>query len=238
MILTPDNFIITCDRDEKIRVSHYPNSYNIQTYCLGHEEFVTSINLFSASAKIILSSSGDGTIRFWNYLTGAELSVYNCSDDVQPDTEKPIPVTKLQLTQFDSTLQIACVSLHKHNEVLVYHIANSLNVILSQRVPLLKPPLCILLTGEKDLWTLENKGVQVYSLDRGRKSFIASSNNKFKTALEILNKHIAAFSPSIEESGDISVLYKRAYDEVQDYLERKSTRISEGSSDSDDDGPS
>nr|XP_018906832.1 PREDICTED: tRNA (guanine-N(7)-)-methyltransferase non-catalytic subunit wdr4-like [Bemisia tabaci]XP_018906833.1 PREDICTED: tRNA (guanine-N(7)-)-methyltransferase non-catalytic subunit wdr4-like [Bemisia tabaci]XP_018906834.1 PREDICTED: tRNA (guanine-N(7)-)-methyltransferase non-catalytic subunit wdr4-like [Bemisia tabaci]XP_018906835.1 PREDICTED: tRNA (guanine-N(7)-)-methyltransferase non-catalytic subunit wdr4-like [Bemisia tabaci]XP_018906836.1 PREDICTED: tRNA (guanine-N(7)-)-methyltransf len=238
MILTPDNFIVTCDRDEKIRVSHYPNSYNIQTYCLGHEEFVTSINLFSASAKIILSSSGDGTIRFWNYLTGAELSVYNCSDDVQPDTEKPIPVTKVQLTQFDSTLQIACVSLHKHNEVLVYHIANSLNVILSQRIPLLKPPLYILLTGEKDLWVLENQGVQVYSLDRGRKSFIASSSNKFKTALEILNKHIAAFSPSIEESDDISVLYKRTYDEVQDYLERKITRISEGSTNSDDDGSS
>ncbi|XP_018901250.2 tRNA (guanine-N(7)-)-methyltransferase non-catalytic subunit wuho [Bemisia tabaci] len=237
MILTSDNFIITCDRDEKIRVSHYPNSYNIQTYCLGHEEFVTSINLFNANAKTILSSSGDGTLRFWNYLTGAELRVYNCSKDVQPDAEKPIPVTKVQVTQFNPTLHIACVSLHKHSEVLVYHITNNLNVTLNQRISLPKPPLYILLTETKDLWALHYEGVQVYSLDRSRKSFIVSSNNKFKSALEILNKHIAAFSPSIEESGEIGVLYKRKYNEVQDYLERKKTRISEEDSDSDDGPP-
>lgn len=33
-------FLITSDRDEKVRVSHYPNAYNIGSYCLGHEEYV------------------------------------------------------------------------------------------------------------------------------------------------------------------------------------------------------
>lgn len=36
-----DRYIITADRDEKIRVSHLRCPYNIQSFCLGHEEWVT-----------------------------------------------------------------------------------------------------------------------------------------------------------------------------------------------------
>ena len=51
-------FILTADRDEKIRLSHYPNAYNIQGYCLGHTEFVSHIKLIDQNH--ILSASGDG----------------------------------------------------------------------------------------------------------------------------------------------------------------------------------
>lgn len=37
-----NSHVITCDRDEKIRVSRYPNAYNIETFCLGHTEWVIS----------------------------------------------------------------------------------------------------------------------------------------------------------------------------------------------------
>ena len=77
--LSPDeNFIVTADRDEKIRVSRYPNMYNIHNYCLGHQEFVSSIAIID---KILVSGSGDGTIRSWNLLEGKELDKRNCGDD-------------------------------------------------------------------------------------------------------------------------------------------------------------
>ena len=41
MLLTPDGkYIITADRDEKIRVTHYTNAFEIQSFCLGHTKWV------------------------------------------------------------------------------------------------------------------------------------------------------------------------------------------------------
>ncbi|CAF1240481.1 unnamed protein product [Rotaria sordida] len=51
-------YILTTDRDEKIRLTHYPNAYNIQGYCLGHTEFVLYVKLIDQNH--ILSASGDG----------------------------------------------------------------------------------------------------------------------------------------------------------------------------------
>ncbi|KAJ2554289.1 hypothetical protein EV175_002637 [Coemansia sp. RSA 1933] len=66
----PQQYILTCDRDEKIRVSKYPNSYNIQAFCLGHTEFVTTISTAAFAPESVVSGSGDGTVRLWNVASG------------------------------------------------------------------------------------------------------------------------------------------------------------------------
>ena len=69
-------YIITCDRDEKIRVSMFPNAYNIKCYCLGHTDFVSNIQVLNNfNEKILLSGSGDGSIRVWKYLVGIEVRI-------------------------------------------------------------------------------------------------------------------------------------------------------------------
>lgn len=42
-----DRFIITSDRDEHIRVSQYPDGFNIERFCLGHTKYVQSLSYFS-----------------------------------------------------------------------------------------------------------------------------------------------------------------------------------------------
>jgi len=52
------SFLLTGDQDDKIRLSHYPNIFNIEGHCFGHTEFVSHIKLIDNNH--ILSASGDG----------------------------------------------------------------------------------------------------------------------------------------------------------------------------------
>ena len=60
-----DRYLVTCDRDEKVRVSLFPNTYNIHCYCLGHTDFLTRL-VYVPEVKVIISGGGDGTLKFWN----------------------------------------------------------------------------------------------------------------------------------------------------------------------------
>ena len=69
ILISPDNkYVLTCDRDEKIRVTHYPNAYNIRGFCLGHTEFITGFTFVSGQSNVLASASGDGSIRIWDFL--------------------------------------------------------------------------------------------------------------------------------------------------------------------------
>uniref|UniRef100_A0A3Q2Y9Z3 WD repeat domain 4 n=1 Tax=Hippocampus comes TaxID=109280 RepID=A0A3Q2Y9Z3_HIPCM len=53
-----DKYIVTADRDEKIRVSHLCSPHSIQSFCLGHKEFVSSLLVPSGDLHWLLSGSG------------------------------------------------------------------------------------------------------------------------------------------------------------------------------------
>ncbi|KAJ2064763.1 hypothetical protein GGI17_000739 [Coemansia sp. S146] len=63
-------YVLTCDRDEKLRVSKYPNSYNIQSFGMGHTEFITSVAPARFALDNAVTASGDGTLRLWDMPTG------------------------------------------------------------------------------------------------------------------------------------------------------------------------
>ncbi|XP_018103550.1 tRNA (guanine-N(7)-)-methyltransferase non-catalytic subunit wdr4 isoform X3 [Xenopus laevis] len=50
--------IITCDRDEKIRVSCWGAPHVIMSFCLGHTEFVSQLLPLPGQEKLLLSGSG------------------------------------------------------------------------------------------------------------------------------------------------------------------------------------
>ncbi|KAJ1834227.1 hypothetical protein LPJ63_002114 [Coemansia sp. RSA 2711] len=73
-------YVLTCDRDEKLRVSKYPNAYNIQAFGLGHTEFVTSIATARFAPDNAVTGAGDGTVRLWELSSGRLLQTVNLKD--------------------------------------------------------------------------------------------------------------------------------------------------------------
>ncbi|KAJ1943068.1 tRNA (guanine-N(7)-)-methyltransferase non-catalytic subunit trm82, partial [Linderina macrospora] len=73
-------YVLTCDRDEKLRVSKYPNSYNIQSFCLGHTAFVTSVATAKFAVNNAVTGSGDGTVRLWDVESGELLQTMVLQD--------------------------------------------------------------------------------------------------------------------------------------------------------------
>lgn len=63
-------FVITSDRDEKIRISNYPATHEIEAFCLGHLEFVSSVDFIDNSR--LVSVSGDKTLKLWSFPEGKQ----------------------------------------------------------------------------------------------------------------------------------------------------------------------
>lgn len=68
-------FLISADRDEKIRISRYPQCYVIHRFCLGHLSYVNSIH---TKDRFLFSSGGDGTLRVWDVSDGNQIAQYDC----------------------------------------------------------------------------------------------------------------------------------------------------------------
>uniref|UniRef100_A0A0R3RU87 tRNA (guanine-N(7)-)-methyltransferase non-catalytic subunit n=1 Tax=Elaeophora elaphi TaxID=1147741 RepID=A0A0R3RU87_9BILA len=68
-------FLTSADRDEKIRISRYPQCYVIHRFCLGHTSYVNSIQ---SKGTLLFSSGGDGTLRVWDMEDGKQIAQCDC----------------------------------------------------------------------------------------------------------------------------------------------------------------
>ena len=86
-------FILTADRDEKVRVSLFPETHIIRGYLLGHSSFISCLSSISNERSLCLTASGDGTSRLWDYQTCKEIGmlpvvIKKSAEEKQGDTEE------------------------------------------------------------------------------------------------------------------------------------------------------
>ena len=71
-------YIITGDRDEHIRVSRgMPQAHVIETYCLGHKQFVSRLCVPPSKPDMLISGGGDDELFVWDWKTGRLLSTFD-----------------------------------------------------------------------------------------------------------------------------------------------------------------
>ncbi|KAL1743252.1 FAD dependent oxidoreductase-domain-containing protein [Schizophyllum fasciatum] len=84
-ILTHDErYIITADRDEHIRVSWYPQAYQIESFCLGNEKFVSALHIPASVPNRLISGGGDPVLRVWDWMSGTLIREIPVMDAVEP----------------------------------------------------------------------------------------------------------------------------------------------------------
>jgi tRNA (guanine-N(7)-)-methyltransferase subunit TRM82 len=74
--------ILTCDRDEKIRISSFPQTSVIRGYLFGHTAYVACMDVSTTTTSkkecCIITCSGDGTVRLWDYVACQQVAVMSC----------------------------------------------------------------------------------------------------------------------------------------------------------------
>ncbi|XP_045600347.1 tRNA (guanine-N(7)-)-methyltransferase non-catalytic subunit WDR4 [Procambarus clarkii] len=243
LTITEDSkYIITCDRDEKIRVSHYPNSYNIEAFCLGHREFVTQVDLLPKNNQLILSCSGDGTLRLWNYLKGECLA---CSDTreqtttllhhyqeyVQQKNEESEEIKRFLLDYpavksfalYSSSEEVHSVAalLDRIPAVFVYRIEGiTLKHISTKELEAEPRSVAWSLSGE--LIVLQEKDEEPLSVFELVDDNLQEVAEHWLVSLGKKQKHHFTVG---HDGLNLDVLYKQRYDNVADYLKKKEERI-------------
>ncbi|KAF4666292.1 WD repeat-containing protein 4 [Perkinsus olseni] len=79
-------YLLTADRDEKIRMSLYPSYQVIHAFMLGHTEYVSGLH-YSSQYEQVISTSADGTIRRWSLSTGQQVGA---SFHVDPTNKRAV----------------------------------------------------------------------------------------------------------------------------------------------------
>ncbi|XP_023177219.1 tRNA (guanine-N(7)-)-methyltransferase non-catalytic subunit wuho [Drosophila hydei] len=219
ILWTPDQkHIITCDRDDKIRVTNYPATHDIHSYCLGHKEFVSGLALLPGHEQLLISTSGDKTLRLWNYMTGKELL----------QQQLPAPVVRLQMRELISSKRyLLAVLFYDHVEAIGLYELELKDAVWS----IAKESL---VRAEAGNWNISN-----FALTSDR-IYVAGALNE-RLTLHVYNITDGKQAESVPKGwlnmvmenfagqncvpDDLSVWFKKRYDNISDYMERKKRRI-------------
>uniref|UniRef100_A0A8C5ZE79 WD repeat domain 4 n=1 Tax=Marmota marmota marmota TaxID=9994 RepID=A0A8C5ZE79_MARMA len=218
-----DRFVLTADRDEKIRVSWAAAPHSIEAFCLGHTEFVSRILVVPSHPELLLSSSGDCTLRLWEYRSGRQLQccdLASLQEPVAPQGPKAPPACGAVITIL-SLLESLPV-------VLVFHLeASGQQLAFRQQLTFPHRVWDVAFEETQGLWVLQDcheSPLVLWRPVRGQWQSVPESAVLQRLASH-LRGHWAMLEGSVGAADGFRSLYKATFDNMTSYLKKKEERL-------------
>ncbi|XP_004602557.2 tRNA (guanine-N(7)-)-methyltransferase non-catalytic subunit WDR4 isoform X1 [Sorex araneus] len=221
--VSPDDcYVLTADRDEKIRVSWAAAPHSIEAFCLGHTEFVSRILVPPDWPELLLSSSGDGTLRLWEFRRGREL---HCCPLAGLQEPQRVAASRLVYWRQEGCVALLCEGLPA---VSIFRLDGAgRRLAFWQRLPLQHRAWDLGLEEGRGLWVLQDAEEAPLLLCRpvGGQWQLVPDDAVLSRVSGLLRSHWAELGGSAGESPGLQGLYKAACDNVAAYLHRKEQRL-------------
>ncbi|XP_073890059.1 tRNA (guanine-N(7)-)-methyltransferase non-catalytic subunit WDR4 isoform X6 [Macaca fascicularis] len=227
-----DRFILTADRDEKIRVSWAAAPHSIESFCLGHTEFVSRISVVPTQPGLLLSSSGDGTLRLWEYRSGRQLHcchLANLQELVDPQAPQRFAASRIAFW-----CQENCVALLCDGTPVVYIFqldARRQQLVYRQQLALQHQVWDMAFEETQGLWVLQDcqeAPLVLYRPVDGQWQSVPESAVLKKVSGVLRGNWAMLEGESTGSAGadaNFSSLYKATFDNMTSYLKKKEERL-------------
>ncbi|KAH7472357.1 tRNA (guanine-N(7)-)-methyltransferase non-catalytic subunit wuho [Phytophthora ramorum] len=235
------SLLLTADRDEKLRVSRFPNASIIESYCLGHAASLTKVACSAVTPQLVVSTSMDNTLKLWEMTTGkllasetllpgVEVSLAPLDDDASDDSGRKAAKSLLSvsLAICPKTNVVAVLVNYQHARFFEIVAADGAHTLKEVVIPnedmqsLLANKPCELLFTEEEVLAVSYKKspfLQMYSFSKGESKRLSPVEGTATAAFNVFRGAAATIELIDDE--------EKALDVLEDGLKKKKARTGE-----------
>lgn len=162
-------YVLTGDRDEHIKVSHYPKTYVVRNWLFGHHEFVSCLHICDFNKDILISGGGDDYLLVWNWWEKTQLSRIELRELLTPflndshlpperflrdDSEREICISKVT-TYCQDDQKVLVVLCENTKCLLTFKIEDNMNFVHKQTYIFDHPVIDFVIVSNKVLAAID-----------------------------------------------------------------------------------